>query len=64
MEFVGNIEGTMLTEGAADVVVTDGFTGNVALKISESLADTLGMMMREELTRDLRSRIGAAKRHA
>src|SRR5260370_12844655 len=46
--------------GRCDVVVTDGFTGNVALKISESLAETLGSMIREELTRDARSRLGAA----
>ena len=41
-------------------MVTDGFTGNVALKISESLADMLGAMIKEELTRDIRSRVGAA----
>ena len=35
LEFVGNVEGTDLTTGAADVVVTDGFTGNVALKVME-----------------------------
>ena len=42
------------------MVVTDGFTGNVALKISESLAEMLGAMIKEELTRDVRSKIGAA----
>jgi glycerol-3-phosphate acyltransferase PlsX len=60
LNFVGNVEGRDIYNGRCDVVVTDGFTGNVALKISESLADTLGMMMREELTRDLRSKLGAA----
>jgi glycerol-3-phosphate acyltransferase PlsX len=47
MEFVGNVEGTMLTEGAADVVVTDGFTGNVALKLMEGVSATLFQAIRE-----------------
>src|SRR5260370_25293144 len=60
LNFVGNVEGRDIYNGACDVVVTDGFTGNVALKISESLAEMLGAMIKEELTRDLRSKIGAA----
>jgi glycerol-3-phosphate acyltransferase PlsX len=60
LNFVGNVEGRDLYNGSCDVVVTDGFTGNVALKISESLAETLGAMIRQELTRDLRSKLGAA----
>src|SRR5206468_4055669 len=50
---------TLLLDVGANVV-TDGFTGNVALKISESLAEMLGDMIKEELTRDLRSKIGPA----
>jgi glycerol-3-phosphate acyltransferase PlsX len=42
------------------VVVTDGFTGNVCLKVSESLAEMLTAMIREELTRDILSVAGAA----
>jgi glycerol-3-phosphate acyltransferase PlsX len=38
LDFVGNVEGTELLSGAADVVVTDGFTGNVALKLMEGTA--------------------------
>lgn len=60
LNFVGNVEGRDIYNGSCDVVVTDGFTGNVAIKISESLADMLGAMIKEELTRDLRSRVGAA----
>ncbi len=60
LNFVGNVEGRDIYNGDCDVVVTDGFTGNVALKISESLAEMLGAMIREELTRDLRSKLGAA----
>src|SRR2546428_6090455 len=59
LHFVGNVEGRDIYNGNCDVVVTDGFTGNVALKISESLAETLGAMIKEELTRDVRSRLGA-----
>ena len=60
LNFVGNVEGREIYNGNCDVVVTDGFTGNVALKISESLAETMGAMIKEELMRDARSRIGAA----
>ena len=60
LNFVGNVEGRDIYNGSCDVVVTDGFTGNVALKISESLAEMLAAMIREELTRDLRSKVGAA----
>jgi len=60
LNFIGNIEGRDVYNGNCDVVVTDGFTGNVALKISESLAEMVGAMIKEELTRDLRSKMGAA----
>ncbi len=60
LNFIGNVEGRDIYNGRCDVVVTDGFTGNVALKISESLAEMLAAMIREELTRDVRSRVGAA----
>jgi glycerol-3-phosphate acyltransferase PlsX len=60
LNFVGNVEGRDIYNGNCDVVVTDGFTGNVALKISESLAETLGAMIKEELMRDMRSKLGAA----
>jgi glycerol-3-phosphate acyltransferase PlsX len=60
LNFIGNIEGRDIYNGQCDVIVTDGFTGNVSLKISESLAEMVGAMIREELTRDLRSKLGAA----
>jgi glycerol-3-phosphate acyltransferase PlsX len=59
LNFIGNVEGRDIYNGHCDVVVTDGFTGNVALKISESLAEMLGAMIKEELTRDFRSKVGA-----
>lgn len=60
INFVGNVEGRDLFNGNADVVVTDGFTGNVCLKVSESLAEMLTAMIREELSRDILSVAGAA----
>jgi phosphate acyltransferase len=60
LNFIGNIEGRDIYNGQCDVIVTDGFTGNVALKISESLAEMVGAMIKEELARDLRSKVGAA----
>src|ERR671924_1187262 len=60
LNFIGNIEGRDVYNGNCDVIVTDGFTGNVSLKISESLAEMVGAMIKEELTRDVRSKLGAA----
>jgi glycerol-3-phosphate acyltransferase PlsX len=58
MEFVGNVEGTMLTEGAADVVVTDGFTGNVALKLIEGVSQTVFRAIREVTEDSPRAKAG------
>ncbi len=59
LNFVGNVEGRDIYNGNADVVVTDGFTGNVALKISEGLADMIVHLIREELTRTPLAKLGA-----
>ena len=59
LHFIGNVEGREIYNGNADVVVTDGFTGNVALKISESLADMLVSLIREELGRTPIAKLGA-----
>lgn len=59
LNFIGNVEGRDIYNGNADVVVTDGFTGNVALKISESLADMIVHLIREELTRTPMAKLGA-----
>lgn len=60
LNFVGNVEGRDIFNGRCDVVVTDGFTGNVCLKVAESLAEMLTAMIREELGRDVLSIAGAA----
>lgn len=50
LNFIGNVEGKDLPAGVADVVVTDGYTGNVALKLTEGVATFLLGMIRAELT--------------
>jgi glycerol-3-phosphate acyltransferase PlsX len=59
LNFVGNVEGRDVFAGAADVVVCDGFVGNVVLKFSESVIHLLTSMIREQIGNDLRNRIGA-----
>jgi glycerol-3-phosphate acyltransferase PlsX len=60
LNFVGNVEGHALTEGRADVVVTDGFTGNVALKVMEGVSDKMIALLRETATSTRRARAGGA----
>lgn len=50
LEFVGNVEGTEMGRGAAEVLVTDGFTGNVVLKTSEGVSSEVLGMVRSEMT--------------
>jgi len=50
-ELHGNVEGDDIYRGTTDVIVSDGFVGNVALKTSEGLAQMLGTMVKEEFTR-------------
>jgi glycerol-3-phosphate acyltransferase PlsX len=59
LNFVGNVEGRDLFTGKVDVVVMDGFTGNVVLKACETLADFMIDLIREEVMRDARGRAGA-----
>jgi len=59
LNFVGNIEGDGIYRGEADVVVCDGFVGNVALKTSEGLARMVERFLREELTRNTLRKLGA-----
>ena len=62
INFVGNVEGRDIYNGNTDVVVTDGFTGNVCLKVSESLADMLIDLLREEMGRSRVDEAGRAAR--
>lgn len=59
LNFIGNVEGKELFGGEADVVVTDGFTGNVLVKSSEAVSKMLIDIIRKELTGSFRTSIGA-----
>lgn len=60
LNFIGNVEAKELFQGKVDVVVTDGFTGNVLLKSSEAVAKLLVDSLRKELTANLITTLGAA----
>jgi glycerol-3-phosphate acyltransferase PlsX len=59
LSFIGNIEARDVYSGAADVIVCDGFTGNVALKISEGLVEVVDNLLTEELSRTVTMRVGS-----
>ncbi|HUT21604.1 MAG TPA: phosphate acyltransferase PlsX [Anaerolineae bacterium] len=58
LNFVGNAEGRDVTRGVADVVVTDGFTGNVMIKLSEGMVSFFARYLKRELTGGLTARLG------
>ncbi len=58
LNFVGNCEGRDVYSGDVDVIVTDGFTGNVILKVSESLAHLVEEALKQEITRSLQASMG------
>jgi phosphate acyltransferase len=59
LNFVGNVEGRDVFSGTIDVIVTDGFTGNVMLKLSEGLTDAMLSMIKRELTSSTVTKAGA-----
>jgi glycerol-3-phosphate acyltransferase PlsX len=59
LNFIGNVEGRDLYNGRADVIVCDGFTGNVALKTSEGLIEAVLKLLKDELSRNLQAKLGA-----
>lgn len=59
INFIGNIEGGEVHRGRADVVVTDGFTGNVAVKVTEGVADFIFRELRASLTSKLQYKLAA-----
>jgi glycerol-3-phosphate acyltransferase PlsX len=58
VRFIGNIEGRDVYGGGTDVIVCDGFTGNVTLKISEGLVETIERLLHEELSSTFGTRVG------
>ena len=59
LNFIGNVEGRDIYTGKSDVIVCDGFVGNVALKVSESMAFALAELLKRELKRTFLNRLGA-----
>jgi glycerol-3-phosphate acyltransferase PlsX len=59
LNFVGFVEGRDFPMGKVDVVVTDGFTGNVALKTAEGIANMINSMLRQELLGTVRGKLGS-----
>lgn len=59
LQFIGNVEARDVYTGVADVIVCDGFTGNVALKISEGLVEVMEHLMGEELSSTITMRVGS-----
>ena len=57
--FIGNVEGNDIFNGSVDVVVCDGFIGNIMLKTAEGVADTIGKIIKQNLRRSLVSILGA-----
>jgi glycerol-3-phosphate acyltransferase PlsX len=58
LNFIGNVEGREIYSGIADVIVCDGFTGNVVLKTSEGLVDTVEALLGDELQGTFSSQVG------
>ena len=58
LEYAGYVEGRDIFSGSVDVVVCDGFVGNVVLKLSEGLAETVGRMLKEEILKSFLPKIG------
>ncbi len=58
LNFIGNVEGRDLYNGRVEVIVCDGFIGNVALKISEGLVEAMTSLLKDSISRDLPSKVG------
>ena len=58
LNFIGNVEGRDLYSGVVDVIVCDGFIGNVALKVSEGIVDVIKQMLQESLEATITRKIG------
>ncbi|MBU0484795.1 MAG: phosphate acyltransferase PlsX [Proteobacteria bacterium] len=58
LNYIGNIEGDDTFQGDVDVITCDGFVGNVCLKISEGLAEAITLMLKDELSKTLKAKLG------
>ena len=59
LHFIGNVEGRDIFNGRVDIVVCDGFVGNVVLKVSESIADVIGKLLKQKLKESPVTQLGA-----
>ncbi len=59
INFIGNIEGQDFFTGKADIILTDGFTGNVVLKIAEGMTRSFRTILRQDIRKSIRGRVGA-----
>lgn len=57
--FIGNVEGKNIFDGSVDVVVCDGFNGNLVLKASEGVAQAIGQIIKQEVSKSIFAQIGA-----
>ena len=64
LNFYGNVEGNDIFKGTVDIVVCDGFVGNVALKTSEGLATMMGGFLKSEFSRNIFTKIAAICAHS
>ena len=60
LNFIGNIEGRDIYRGSVDVILCDGFLGNVVLKVSESVIDTIAKLLKREIRANFIAKVGAA----
>jgi glycerol-3-phosphate acyltransferase PlsX len=58
LNFIGNVEGRDIFQGDVDVIVCDGFVGNVCLKVSEGLAEAIISMLRTEMSKSFMAKMG------
>ena len=58
INYCGYIEGDRITDGTVDVIVTDGFTGNIALKTAEGTASFFSNSLKQALKRSISSKVG------
>jgi len=59
LNYIGNVEGRDLYTGKVDVIICDGFVGNVALKVSEGLVEVIGQILKQKLTATPTRKLGA-----
>jgi len=59
LHFIGNLDGKDIFSGKADVIICDGFTGNIIIKVLEGMAESMGALFKQELNRSMMSRLGA-----